>query len=66
MESEWLSVLSKNVIPFAALALLIHPSTSHLFVNRVFWTFCAYLKAASALPQLRVMQNTKGNGGDQI
>ncbi|XP_059314336.1 uncharacterized protein LOC132065111 [Lycium ferocissimum] len=47
------------VIPCAALALLIHPSTSHLFVNRVFWAFCVYLEAVSVLPQLRVMQNTK-------
>ncbi|WMV13212.1 hypothetical protein MTR67_006597 [Solanum verrucosum] len=47
------------VIPCAALALLIHPSTSHFFVNRVFWAFCVYLEAVSVLPQLRVMQNTK-------
>ncbi|XP_023533298.1 putative ER lumen protein-retaining receptor C28H8.4 [Cucurbita pepo subsp. pepo] len=45
--------------PCAILALLVHPSTSHHFVNRVFWAFCVYLEAVSVLPQLRVMQNTK-------
>uniref|UniRef100_A0A9I9DNF1 ER lumen protein-retaining receptor C28H8.4 n=1 Tax=Cucumis melo TaxID=3656 RepID=A0A9I9DNF1_CUCME len=47
------------IVPCAVLALLIHPSTSHHFVNRVFWAFCVYLEAVSVLPQLRVMQNTK-------
>ncbi|KAK4785252.1 hypothetical protein SAY86_001941 [Trapa natans] len=47
------------VIPCAVLALLIHPSTSHNFVNRIFWAFCVYLEAVSVLPQLHVMQNTK-------
>ncbi|CAL5377055.1 unnamed protein product [Camellia sinensis] len=47
------------VLPCAVLALLIHPSTSHHFINRVFWAFCVYLEAVSVLPQLRVMQNTK-------
>ncbi|KAG6709297.1 hypothetical protein I3842_06G125600 [Carya illinoinensis] len=46
-------------VPCAVLALLIHPSTSHHFVNRIFWAFCVYLEAISVLPQLRVMQNTK-------
>ncbi|KAF5443825.1 hypothetical protein F2P56_036351 [Juglans regia] len=46
-------------VPCAVLALLIHPSTSHHFVNRIFWAFCVYLEAVSVLPQLRVMQNTK-------
>nr|KJB47610.1 hypothetical protein B456_008G033400 [Gossypium raimondii] len=45
--------------PCAALALFIHPSTSHNLVNRIFWAFCVYLEAVSVLPQLRVMQNTK-------
>ncbi|KAH7865398.1 hypothetical protein Vadar_006053 [Vaccinium darrowii] len=45
--------------PCAALALLIHPSTSHHIINRIFWAFCVYLEAVSVLPQLRVMQNTK-------
>lgn len=45
--------------PCAALALFIHPSTSHNFVNRILWAFCVYLEAVSVLPQLRVMQNTK-------
>ncbi|CAL0329342.1 unnamed protein product [Lupinus luteus] len=47
------------VIPCAVLALLIHPSTSHLLFNRISWAFCVYLEAVSVLPQLRVMQNTK-------
>ncbi|XP_076917608.1 uncharacterized protein LOC143577748 [Bidens hawaiensis] len=46
-------------VPCAVLALLIHPSTSHHIVNRILWAFCVYLEAASVLPQLRVMQNTK-------
>ncbi|KAH0752184.1 putative ER lumen protein-retaining receptor C28H8.4 [Solanum tuberosum] len=46
-------------IPCAALALLIHPSTSHHLINRIFWAFCVYLEAVSVLPQLRVMQNTQ-------
>lgn len=48
-----------QIVPCVVLALLIHPSTSHHFVNRVFWAFCVYLEAVSVLPQLRVMQNTK-------
>lgn len=48
-----------QVVPCAVLALLIHPSTSHHFLNRIFWAFCVYLEAVSVLPQLRVMQNTK-------
>ncbi|KAF1002133.1 hypothetical protein AG4045_016373 [Apium graveolens] len=41
------------------LAILVHPSTSHNFLNRVSWGFCVYLESVSVLPQLRVMQNTK-------
>ncbi|PPE02744.1 hypothetical protein GOBAR_DD00303 [Gossypium barbadense] len=48
-----------QLVPCAALALFIHPSTSHNLVNRIFWAFCVYLEAVSVLPQLRVMQNTK-------
>ncbi|XP_073286420.1 uncharacterized protein [Primulina huaijiensis] len=47
------------LLPCAVLALLVHPSTSHLFANRIAWAFCVYLEAVSVLPQLRVMQNTK-------
>ncbi|KAH0455861.1 hypothetical protein IEQ34_015893 [Dendrobium chrysotoxum] len=47
------------VVPCAVLALLVHPTTSHNFVNRIFWAFCVYLEAVSVLPQLRLMQNTK-------
>ncbi|MCO5590632.1 hypothetical protein L7F22_044603 [Adiantum nelumboides] len=46
-------------IPCAILALVIHPTTSHYFVNRILWAFCVYLEAVSVLPQLRVMQNTR-------
>lgn len=45
--------------PCAFFALVIHPTTSHHFVNRISWAFCVYLEAVSVLPQLRVMQNTK-------
>ena len=47
------------MIPCAVLAALVHPSTSHIFINRFFWGFCVYLESVSVLPQLRVMQNTK-------
>ncbi|XP_008788641.1 ER lumen protein-retaining receptor erd-2.2 [Phoenix dactylifera] len=47
------------VVPCAVLALLLHPSTAHNIVNRIFWAFCVYLEAVSVLPQLRLMQNTK-------
>ncbi|CAH9056642.1 unnamed protein product [Cuscuta europaea] len=47
------------VVPCAVLALLIHPTTSHHIVNRIFWAFCVFLEAVSVLPQLHVMQNTK-------
>lgn len=47
------------LVPCAALALFVHPSTSHYILNRIFWAFCVYLEAVSVLPQLRVMQNTK-------
>ena len=54
--------------PCALLALVIHPSTSHHFLNRILWAFCVYLEAVSVLPQLRVMQNTKvaSNGLEDI
>jgi hypothetical protein len=48
-----------KVVPCAALALLIHPSTSHNIANRFSWAFCVYLEAVSVLAQLRLMQNTK-------
>ncbi|KAF5455772.1 hypothetical protein F2P56_025318, partial [Juglans regia] len=47
------------VIPCAVLSFLIHPTTQHHILNRIFWAFCVYLEAVSVLPQLRVMQNTK-------
>lgn len=47
------------VIPCAIIACVVHPTTSHYFVNRILWAFCVYLEAVSVLPQLRVMQNTK-------
>jgi hypothetical protein len=45
--------------PCVALAVFIHPSTSHNIINRISWALCVYLEAVSVLPQLRVMQNTK-------
>eukprot|EP00271_Cylindrocystis_brebissonii_P018991 TRINITY_DN557_c0_g2_i1.p1 TRINITY_DN557_c0_g2~~TRINITY_DN557_c0_g2_i1.p1 ORF type:complete len:276 (-),score=52.44 TRINITY_DN557_c0_g2_i1:505-1332(-) len=45
--------------PCGVLAVLIHPGTSHLLLNRILWAFCVYLEAVSVLPQLRVMQNIK-------
>ncbi|CAN1259515.1 hypothetical protein LINPERPRIM_LOCUS10169, partial [Linum perenne] len=48
-----------QLVPCGVLAVLIHPSTSHNLVNRIFWGFCVYLESVSVLPQLRVMQNTK-------
>jgi ER lumen protein retaining receptor len=48
------------------LALLIHPSTSHVLVNRICWAFCVYLEAVSVLPQLRLMQNTKVHTDVQV
>ncbi|KAJ7559006.1 hypothetical protein O6H91_04G065600 [Diphasiastrum complanatum] len=47
------------VLPCVVLALAVHPSTTHFFVNRILWAFCVYLEAVSVLPQLRVMQNAK-------
>ncbi len=48
-----------QLVPCAALAVLIHPTTSHHLVNRILWAFCVYLEAVSVLPQLRVMQNSR-------
>ncbi|WZY98335.1 hypothetical protein YC2023_070664 [Brassica napus] len=48
-----------SVVPCAVVSLLIHPSTRHHIINRLFWAFCVYLEAVSVLPQLRVMQNTQ-------
>lgn len=47
------------LVPCGLLAALVHPRTSHFFLNRVLWAFCVYLEAVSVLPQLRVMQNAK-------
>ncbi|GMY28266.1 ER lumen protein-retaining receptor erd-2.2 [Fagus crenata] len=47
------------LVPCAVLSLLIHPTTQHHILNRIFWAFCVYLEAVSVLPQLRVMQNAK-------
>ncbi|KAG6699452.1 hypothetical protein I3842_08G067600 [Carya illinoinensis] len=47
------------VIPCSVLSFIIHPTTQHHILNRIFWAFCVYLEAVSVLPQLRVMQNTK-------
>eukprot|EP00250_Pteridium_aquilinum_P001373 c11575_g2_i1 orf=267-830(+) len=42
------------IIPCAVLALVIHPTTRHFFLNRILWAFCVYLEAVSVLPQLHV------------
>ncbi|GAB2219440.1 hypothetical protein Droror1_Dr00007075 [Drosera rotundifolia] len=47
------------LVPCLVLALVVHPSTSHHYFNRISWAFCVYLEAVAVLPQLRVMQNTK-------
>ncbi|KAH0921970.1 hypothetical protein HID58_021988 [Brassica napus] len=52
-------VVKISVVPCAVVSLLIHPSTRHHIINRLFWAFCVYLEAVSVLPQLRVMQNTQ-------
>lgn len=45
--------------PCLALAILIHPGTSHWWLNKVLWAACVYLEAVSVLPQLRLMQKNK-------
>lgn len=45
--------------PCAIAAVVAHPSTSHLYVNRVLWALCVYVEAVSVLPQLRMMQKAK-------
>jgi len=48
-----------QLIPCLLLSILVHPSTTHFFINRILWAFCVYLEAVSVLPQLRTMQNAK-------
>ena len=43
----------------AVAAVIAHPSTSHLYINRVLWALCVYVEAVSVLPQLRMMQKAK-------
>ena len=47
------------LVPCAALALLVHPQTTHHFANRVLWAFCVYLEAVSVLPQIVLFKNLK-------
>ncbi|KAG2482328.1 hypothetical protein HYH03_018737 [Edaphochlamys debaryana] len=47
------------LVPCALLAFIAKPSTSHLYLFRVFWAFCVYLEAVSVYPQLRMMQKAK-------
>ena len=47
------------LVPCAVCAVIAHPSTSHLYVNRVLWALCVYVEAVSVLPQLRLMQKAK-------
>ena len=45
--------------PCAVVALVAHPTTSHMFVNRFLWATCVYVESVSVLPQLRMMQRAK-------
>ena len=45
--------------PCLVLAVLVHPATSHVWINRIMWAFCVYLEAVSVLPQLRLMQKNQ-------
>jgi len=45
--------------PCAVLAMLAHPTTKHLWMNRVLWAMCVYLEAISVLPQLRMMRKAR-------
>ncbi|KAK6788324.1 hypothetical protein RDI58_016849 [Solanum bulbocastanum] len=47
------------IVPAAALAFFVHPTTSHILINRMLWAFCVYLESVSVLPQLRLMQNVQ-------
>ena len=51
--------LALIVGPCVGLAIFAHPTTKHLWFNRVLWATCVYLEAVSVLPQLRVMQSAK-------
>ncbi|CAF1982844.1 BnaC07g14900D [Brassica napus] len=59
MEDKDNFVIYYVVVPCVVVSFLIHPSTHHHIINRLFWALCVYLEAVSVLPQLRVMQNTK-------
>ncbi|KAL0760416.1 hypothetical protein Bca101_076566 [Brassica carinata] len=59
MEDKDNFVIYYVVVPCIVVSFLIHPSTHHHIINRLFWALCVYLEAVSVLPQLRVMQNTK-------
>ena len=45
--------------PCFVAALIAHPTTSHIFINRVLWAVCVYVEAVSVLPQLRMMQRAQ-------
>ena len=45
--------------PCVLAAVLVHPTTSHAYINRIFWAVCVYIEAVSVLPQLRMMQKAK-------
>lgn len=51
--------LALIVGPCAALAVVVHPTTRHAWINRVFWAMCVYMEAISVLPQLRMMQKAR-------
>ncbi|CAD7697255.1 unnamed protein product [Ostreobium quekettii] len=45
--------------PCVLLAIIIHPSTTHIWIHKVLWASCVYIEAVSVLPQLRLMQKNK-------
>ena len=47
------------LVPCAMAALVAHPLTSHIYLNRVLWALCVYVEAVSVLPQLWMMQRGK-------
>ena len=47
------------LVPCGIAAIIAHPTTSHMYVNRLLWAMCVYIEAVSVLPQLRMMQKAK-------
>ncbi len=47
------------LVPCGITAIIAHPTTSHMYINRLLWAMCVYIEAVSVLPQLRMMQKAK-------